>query len=337
MEIDTSVSGGYLFFNPQKGFATALESIYGVSDEFTITVLYDNDKLLERVLDAIMYLDYEGVVRKINLNEFERPLTKLPEKIKEGITGITHAINIFDAYPEERPFRVKLIEAQTKAKAKVVHCPGLTDYMFRLNGPLDIDYQELVEKAELLINKLNDFEEFEILTGANKEYSLRLNVGDRKWLTDLKVEKGFGNLPAGEVFIAPLEESANGTLYVEHRAGEYELQKPVIIEWKNGEIIDIKSQDKDIERILKEEIEKHEYGSVIGEFAIGINSNADPKAPILESEKSGAHIARGPQEDFGSKYQCNDHQDFLIVNATIYGILHNEKIKIYDKRKVILE
>ena len=47
-------------------------------------------------------------------------------------------------------------------------------------------------------------------------------IKNRKWLSDngIYTKKGdFGNLPAGEVFIAPLEEKTNGTIVVDASIG----------------------------------------------------------------------------------------------------------------------
>ena len=50
---------------------------------------------------------------------------------------------------------------------------------------------------------------WEILTG--KEYSLKLDISSRKMVRD---DDGCGDLPPGEVYIAPVENNSNGDLLV---------------------------------------------------------------------------------------------------------------------------
>ena len=101
------------------------------------------------------------------------------------------------------------------------------------------------------------------------------------------------------------------------------MTKPVIVTWKRGRVVKIESENKELEKLLSDEIGKIEYNDIIGELGLGFNVNADPKSKILESEKHGPHIARGPSTEFGSIYACNDHEDYLLYNATI--IARNDK------------
>lgn len=296
------------------GLKSALDSIYNISGVGRILIIKDENKL--EVADiferAIERSNFNGILVELFLNE--RPLKKMPKELIEDIRKFKPevTITIFEAYPQEREIRIRLLRELTKF-GKVAHCPGITKEMLRENGPFDIDYEKMKRNAEILKKLLKKYNEFEIITD---NYSLNLRTDGRTWYDDFTV-KSFGNLPAGEIFIAPLENMVNGEIIVKHRAGEHILNEPVLITWKDGKIIGIKSEDKKIEDLLRGELGRYKYNNIIGEFGLGFNQNADPKAEILESEKRGPHIARGPSKKFGSIYDCNDHEDYLLPDATV--------------------
>jgi leucyl aminopeptidase (aminopeptidase T) len=331
----------HAYGSPLQGLASAFKAIYEINEDSKIMIIYDkgSKSILNKVGSALSMLNYEGVAKIINLDEFrKKPLHEIPSKLEKALESAepTHLINIFGYREAETEFRIKFVDFACAKGVRVAHCPGISNKMFRLFGPMHIDYINMRLIAEQKVKNLQQYKEFEILTGPNNAYVLTLNVGDREWKHDLYVKSGsFGNLPAGEIYIAPLEDSANGQVRVEHFAGGHILKKPVLITWAAGKVTSIESEDKKIEAELMSDLDKDPNGRVIGEFAIGFNQKASYAANTLEAEKSCPHIARGPQTDFGSVIQSDDHQDFSIMNSIINGIKNGEKFRVYPLPRVI--
>lgn len=329
------------YSDPKNGLASALVEIYGLTKRADIVAVCDKsgEKLIKNFFDPALGIisnsyNCDISLSKIIIDEKQRPITKVPEQLEEILTEKkpTHAINIFEYSSEETPFRTSLLKIEETIGAKTVHCPGVNERMFRRWGPFDINYSILKSDVENLVKKLYEFEDFQIITGKNREYVLDINVEGRKWMHDLKVEKGeFGNLPAGEVYIAPIETSANGKLMVEERAGGFVLERPILITWKDGMVTKIESANRKVADEIMKTLESYENAKIIGEFALGLNKNASSIAPMLEAEKGGAHTAAGPDMAWGSRVESPYHIDFLNKAANIYGMEFGKRNLVYSK------
>jgi leucyl aminopeptidase (aminopeptidase T) len=150
--------------------------------------------------------------------------------------------------------------------------------------------------------------------------SIRFSKRGRKAISDTGIltKKGsFGNLPAGEVFLAPVEETANGKLVVEWGPTR-QLESPVTLTVKDGCVVDISGGDKYVEYLRMKLSERKENGN-IAELGIGTNDAAKRPDNILESEKilGTVHIALGDNSSFGGKVKTPFHQDFVFFMPTV--------------------
>jgi leucyl aminopeptidase (aminopeptidase T) len=142
----------------------------------------------------------------------------------------------------------------------------------------------------------------------------------RKALSDTGIltRKGsFGNLPAGEVFLAPVEGSAYGRLVLEW-APTRQLQSPIKLSIKNGYVVDITGKDEYAGYLRMKLSERRENGN-IAELGIGTNKAAKRPDNILESEKilGTIHIALGDNSSFGGNVKTPFHQDFVFFKPTV--------------------
>lgn len=207
-----------------------------------------------------------------------------------------------------------------------------------LTGAMNADWKEVYKRGVKLKRALANAEEIEMITPNGTE--IRMRKGDRKVCIDsgiLSKKGSFGNLPAGEVFFAPLEGSAYGKLVVEW-APTRKLKSPLIFYVKDGKLISIEGEEPyraELEKILDERQENRN----IAEFGIGINDKATRADNILESEKilGTVHIALGDNSSFGGKVRTNFHQDFVFFKPTVYLILKNSsKYAIISEGKLLI-
>ena len=200
-----------------------------------------------------------------------------------------------------------------KNGARVATMPGITEKI--MNDSMLADYDK-VEKLTLeVLKKVKNSKKAEITTkrGTNISFSL---VG-REWFGDTGKINEIGNLPAGEVFISPLEGTSNGKIVIDSFRDDDDVYAPegteIIV--KNGEAADVSDKNSKITKLFKE----IEYGTNLAEFGIGTNYKAKIIGNILQDEKAlgTCHIAFGSNFSMGGKIKAGMHLDLIIKNPTI--------------------
>jgi len=180
-----------------------------------------------------------------------------------------------------------------------------------------IKLADLLTKAEKAIIKTD--------LGTN----LLLNIKDRKGLADTGIfhNKGdFGNLPAGEAYIPPLEGFGDGDLVIDGAmAGIGVLNTPIKLKFKNGKIINIEGgfEAEQLRKILEN---SDENAWKIAELGIGTNDEAYLMGNVLVDEKvyGTVHVAIGDNSHMEGKQKSSIYLDGIIKKPTL--ILDNEKI-----------
>jgi leucyl aminopeptidase (aminopeptidase T) len=204
--------------------------------------------------------------------------------------------------------------ASTRFGTRIASLPGVTVEMLKRAIPLD--YESLRKRARNVAQILTKANKAEIRT--KKGTHITMSLKGRKGFIDsgLYLDSGsFGNLPAGEACIAPLENSTNGRLIVDGSAPLVgKLKQPVEIIIKNGY-----AQNVPIKRIASA-IKKHGKKALnVAEFGIGLNPKAKLTGSVLEDEKvmGTCHIALGNNKSFGGHIACPSHLDFVTQKPTI--------------------
>ncbi len=202
---------------------------------------------------------------------------------------------------------------------------------------LQEDLSILKKRAEFLKEKLKGAETV-IVKSENGTY-LRFSVKNREFIEDtgdLTFKGSFSNLPAGEVFVAPVEGTADGKIVIEY-APTFKLESPLTLWLSNGEVVHIQGDDS-YKKKLNEKFSQGENNNKLAEFGIGINSQAVDYFNILEAEKiyGTIHLAFGDNSSFGGNMKANFHEDYIISKPTV-EIFYSKfnSIKIIDHGKPI--
>jgi leucyl aminopeptidase (aminopeptidase T) len=184
---------------------------------------------------------------------------------------------------------------------------------------LDIDYDALTDLGQRIINVMEKGGMIH-LTGP-RGTDLRLRADERSWINDdgkpvppsIPVTHYIHNLPVGEVYVAPTEDSAYGILCPKDFPGM--PMTGVRIEFKRGERAVI-SAERGLE-FMKPRLEKATGNPYcIAEFAFGTNPCGDT---LLATEKAygTCHVAIGQNTWLGGTNECSVHIDFLVENPTV--------------------
>lgn len=210
--------------------------------------------------------------------------------------------------------------------------PGITiDTMVRC---LNADYNKVIALTDYIADKLKGVQNIRVVTA--KGTDITMPVGGRTILPSKGVllEKGdSGNLPSGEVYLAPWEDKSNGTVVIDgSMAGIGMLKEPIVIEVVNGYAEKIKggAQAKQLEEMLDK---VGRDARAVAEFGIGTNYKAILTGHILEDEKvyGTIHIAFGNNLTMGGKISVSSHLDGLVIEPDVF---FDDKL-IMTKGKII--
>lgn len=187
-----------------------------------------------------------------------------------------------------------------------------------LEGAMNVDWKMLAKRTINIARAVNKAAFIEITTPNGTHITLSKN--NRKVLPDTGIitrPGSFGNLPAGEVYLAPIEGSANGLLVLEW-ATTRELKSPIKLTVRDGLVVGMDGSEP-YKKTLQLKIAERKENANIAELGIGTNDRAKRPDNILESEKilGTIHIALGDNSSFGGKVKTPFHQDFVFFNPTI--------------------
>jgi leucyl aminopeptidase (aminopeptidase T) len=319
-----------------EGAKNALGTILKMQPEEPILIITDEGSLPIAEAFSKGGSQLQGLVKMYLLPENKRPLRELPEDLPGHIEHCRDGgiiVNLIEAKSSETPFRIKLIKSELATKARIGHAPGITTNMMT-EGPMSADYIEIAKKVEYLMDLFKNAKRVNITAPGGTK--IELDIEDRAFETDVEIKKGsMGNLPAGEIWCAPVEDKANGIIVCDGSIGDIgNVIKPLKIEVRDGKIVAIESEDKELVDEVNELISVDEMAAVIGELGIGLNPRARLTGNLLEDEKAGktAHVAFGNNENMPKgKNNSKTHRDFLFYNPTFKVEYNDGTTKIVIK------
>lgn len=264
--------------------------------------------------------------------------------VRISILSSTHTKPLVNIDPEKMKVRAqttaKLTEifmrrdAEGRLKWVVTAYP--TRALAQEAGISPLDFEEFVFKAlklykddpvkawqdqalwqEKIVNTLMKIKEIKFVA---EDTDLTVRVDGRKWIND----DGKVNMPGGEIFTAPHEDSVEGYIKFDYPAIWRGVEvKGVKLKFKNGKVIDAKAEVG--ENFLKKMLETDEGAKRIGELAFGLNYDIDRAIKeILFDEKIGGtiHIALGSAYlKTGGKNKSAIHWDLIknMKKSEVYG------------------
>ena len=123
-------------------------------------------------------------------------------------------------------------------------------------------------------------------------------------------------IPAGEVYAAPLENSACGRLIVDE-VRDFGVQK-LEMDFENGRMIGLRAEKGEAE--FRDFLEKAQGNrDKLAEFGMGINHGMKPIGLRISDEKAlgTVHLAIGNNVHLGGKNEASIHIDFNLYKPTV--------------------
>jgi leucyl aminopeptidase (aminopeptidase T) len=293
--------------------ADAAIDCLGVGPDDNVLILCNDPQLAiaEALLDAA-----RPRARNVRVLAFEAGARHGQEPPFEICSTMAEATVIF----APTTFSLSHTEARqeaTRRGIRVATMPGITEEVFR--RALDVDYGELKRAGEWLAAQLSAASSCRITAPGGTD--LRVELSGRSGISDdgdLAAVGAFGNLPAGEAFIAPLETSGEGTIVFDGALGGYGLlEEPVPVVLSGGRLVDAGGA---VGEWLAATLDSGgEYGRSLAEFGIGTNPAARMTGNILEDEKAlgTIHLAFGTSAGIGGVNRSSVHIDGLVLRPTV--------------------
>ena len=202
--------------------------------------------------------------------------------------------------------------------ARIGHSPDIT--MGMIEGPVTADFGAMKKAADRLKKRFRGVKTVRLVAPSGTD--ITFSIAGRAFVDDIIIRPGHvGNLPAGEIWCAPLERSMNGTIVCDGSIGDLgQVREPLVICVSDGRVIDLKSADLVLVDRVRCLLGADDEASLAGEFGIGLNEKAGITGLLLEDEKAcgTVHIAFGGNQDMpGGRNKSCTHRDFLIRSPSI--------------------
>lgn len=244
------------------------------------------------------------------MTETLRPITEPTRQFRELIRGASATTYLLEGRFPEKPFRGFMV-AEGSKNGRICMMPGITrDMMERL---VAIDLSEMAAFTKKVVRAVKDAGEIVVENAAGTH--IAFSVKGRAWhedVGDISKKGVHGNLPAGECFTAPVEETFSGTIaigLIDDKLGRGTMT------FERGKLVGFTGEG--IAEVI-ETVGDDPTARIIGEFGIGTNKGARICPNMLEAEKAfgTVHFAIGDSYGIG-KNKSKFHFDALVDKVTI--------------------
>lgn len=177
------------------------------------------------------------------------------------------------------------------------------DYIQRMESAYNVDYTAIYTACKKAKDRFQNVNKLSLRTGENCELSFELT--DRTWHMDA----GDGDLPCGEIYIAPVEDKTQGTVSFEVFYLDGVKYEHVLLHIKNGTVND--SSHPEITAFFEKQPPENR---VVCELGFGMNPNVTDLCgyTVLDEKMCDTfHIAVGANHMFGGTNTASDHIDFV--------------------------
>lgn len=309
----------------KSGYRIVVEECLAVKKHETVLVLTDDNKLDigKPLYEIAKELSKEAVlmVMKPRKVSGEEP----PEEVAKAMLNFDVIIC---------PTSTSITHTQAKINAvkngaRLASMPGITLDMFEA-GAITANYSEV----EALTMKFTELLSNAKVAKIEKDgHILEMSLQGRRGVPSTGIYKNpgeAGNLPSGEAYVAPIEDSANGTIVIDgSMVGLGLLKSPLVATIKDGKLIKLEGEGADKLGVLFES----QNNATVGELGIGTNHAARLTGVILEDEKiyGTVHIAFGTNISFGGTNKASCHLDGIIMNPTLFL----DGVMVIDKGNIL--
>lgn len=312
-----------------KSAVVALRDYLGLGENETLLIITDEE---EREIGKVLYyagkelcreaIYLEMKARQVNGEEPPPQVAELMKQFDVVVCPTSKSLTHTNARREAVKSGVRIATMPGISKGTMLRC-------------LSADSQKIINITNRVRDALEGGKEIRVIT--KKGTDVKMNIDGRKIIPSTGVlrNKGeSGNLPSGEVYLAPQEGTTNGKIIFDgSMAGVGLLKNPIKVLIENGYIMKItgKSEAKKFKKLL-DSVGKE--ARAVAEFGIGTNYKAKIIGQVLEDEKvlGTIHIAFGNNVSMGGSINVPIHLDGIVKKPTVLI----DDLVIMDEGKLLI-
>ncbi len=269
-------------------------------------------------IDAIVRVEAPANPRALSAvdPELQQRVARGHRPLREAILGRRWALSLWPT-----PGLAQEARMDEVAYAEFVERALLLDH-----GDPVARWRELSRRQAVLVDRLQDVSEVRIV---GERSDLRLSVAGRTWINS----DGRRNMPSGEVFTGPIEDSAEGTIHfdIPSAHGGRDVAG-VTLEFRGGEVVRAEA-DRGGE-YLHEVLRTDSGARWLGELGIGTNPGIDRAtgSTLLDEKIAGTvHLALGRSyPETGGRNESAVHWDLICDLRTAGRVEIDGEVLIRD-------
>lgn len=312
----------------KRAVNTLIKDYMGI-DESEIVLVIADDKRKETgiaIYDSLNKICEDTYLILVKSQE-ERDI--LPELVAEAIDTVDSVICAAD---------LPLLNSQARLKAtqmgvRIGFIPDLPEES--LVRCLSADHSLIAEKAEFISSEMKKTTTIKVETKSGTKINILIKNRDIFSSTGIMRTIGeFGYVPAGKVYVLPLDEQTNGFILID---GSIEkigvVEQPVGIEITKGLTTKILGDGEEPKMLAKLMNKAGRSARNLAEFGIGINPKAELIGNPLEDEcvEGNIYFAFGGNIGLGGSVNSKFRLSMVMTKANVFFddrlIVHNGKIK----------
>ncbi len=263
--------------------------------------------------EAIDLLKERGLLERVLAKE-DYSAEEVIGILKEKSLNVPTVVVAFPYYSTTHTFYRKVL---TEAFGARYASMPLFDPMMFLTS-MNVDWHYVASLSRDIAEMLTEAEWVHVRSehGTDIEFSIK----ERRGIPDTGLFHNpgeFGNLPAGEAFVAPVETEAYGKLVVLY-APDRVLERPLTFKFIDGGVESIEGFE-DYRYYIEDVFKRMPEARFIAEFGVGTNPKASRPDNLLEAEKilGTVHIAIGDNHTFGGLNKVGFHTDYVVFKPTV--------------------
>jgi leucyl aminopeptidase (aminopeptidase T) len=329
--ISTTVRSEY------RGAEAILSTCLGLKEHETFLLIYD-----ETSRDFIQFFGRAAKKLRIGFRRAFVPAQRQARgpdafgwRLERALSGAHGVLMATTDDARCTSFRITLTGTKRKADCAIATMPGAS--LSILASAIDIDYQKIISRCRHMTLPLVTGRSCELQTfdKQGNRYSLHFALAGAKrppiQSYGIIARGAWGNVPAGETFIAPLEDSANGEYLVTGVVGKEIIRNKqgALLLFKNGRLIkhSYLSNGQPVRYLTQLEELARQNGqqscwNVIAEFGVGMNESIRTLTGVqLVDEKAygSVHIAIGHNKGYGGATNCGSvHCDITTMRPSVF-------------------
>ncbi len=262
---------------------------------------------------AVDTLKERGFLHRI-LSKERYPEDEVLTILKEKAVNVPKVVVAFPYFSTTHTFYRKALT--DVFGARYASMPLFDPSMFFTS--MDVNWEEVAKLSHDIAEMLSEAEWAHVKSdyGTDIEFS----ISGRKGFADTGLFHNagdFGNLPAGEAFIAPVEREVYGKLAIIY-GPDRKLERPIVFKFIDGGVESIEGFE-DYRYYIEDVFKRMPEARFLAEFGVGTNPKASRPDNVLEAEKilGTVHLAIGDNSTFGGLNRVGFHTDYVVFKPTV--------------------